>query len=222
MINLGAQITEAEREWLEMWERGPQRTRWERAPLQVDDSAPGFELLDFHEHPRRLSEFWRTGPALLLFWRHYGCSCGRARAARLKEEYTQYVDLGANVVVIGQGEPARAEAYAKRFGIPCPVLCDPNYKVYEAYDLLEGKSSQILFDADDELLQCDLDAGRKLQQSRIGTEKSLVDSPWQLPGEFVVDTNGIIRLAYRYQHCEDYPNPLVLIAGIKEAIWENN
>lgn len=221
MINLSAQIADAEQEWLEMWERGPKRTRWERVPLQAGDSAPDFELLDFQGQPRRLSEFWNGHPALLLFWRHYGCSCGRARAKRLQEEYAQFVELGANVVVIGQGEPERAKSYAERFGLPCPVLCDPTYKVYEAYDLLEGKSSQILFDADDALLQCDLEAGRKLQQGRIGTEKSLVDSPWQLPGEFVVDANGVIRLAYRYQHCEDYPNPLVLVAGIKEAIWEN-
>ncbi len=222
MINLSAQITDAENEWLEMWARGPRRTRWERVPLQVGDSAPDFELLDFHGQPRRLSEFWNGAPALLLFWRHYGCSCGRARAKRLQEEYAKYIELGANVIVIGQGEPERAKAYAEKFGLPCPVLCDPSFKVYAAYDILEGKTSQILFDADDEFLQCDLEAGRKLQASRIGTEKSLVDSPWQLPAEFVVDKNGMIRLAYRYQYCEDYPNPLVLEAGIKEAIWEND
>jgi len=41
-----------------------------------------------------------------------------------------------------------------------------------------------------------------------------------LPGEFVVDNKGVVRLAYRYQYCEDWPNPLVLVAAIKEAIWE--
>jgi len=39
--------------------------------------------------------------------------------------------------------------------------------------------------------------------------------------EYVVGKNGIVRLAYRYQYCEDIPNPLVMIAAIKEAIWEN-
>ena len=99
-------------------------------------------------------------------------------------------------------------------------MCDLTFKVYEAYDLLEGKPSQIVFDASDELLKCDLKAGRGLQESHNGTERAMVDSPWQLPGEFVVDKNGLIRLAYRYQYFEDWPNPLVLIAAIKEAIWE--
>jgi hypothetical protein len=42
-----------------------------------------------------------------------------------------------------------------------------------------------------------------------------VDSPWQMPGEFVVDGDGIIRLAYRYQYCEDWPDPRVLTAAVR-------
>ena len=61
---------------------------------------------------------------------------------------TDYIKLGASVVVIGQGEPERSKDYTvKRNGIPCSVLCDPTFSVYEAYDLLEGKPSQIVYDA---------------------------------------------------------------------------
>jgi len=222
MTVLQKQIENAEREWLESWQQGPTRTRWERIPLQVGDSAADLDLLDSQSRSTKLASFWNDGPALLLFWRHYGCSCGRERAARLQSEYSQYLQLGASVVVIGQGGPERAAAYAERNKIPCPVLCDPTYQSYRAYDLLEGKPSQIVFDASDELLKCDLDAGRQLQHSRLNTERTLVDSPWQLPGEFVVDKNGIVRLAYRYQYCEDWPNPLVLLAAIKEAVWETS
>ena len=221
MSTIEQQITDAEKEGRIVWEKGPTRIRWTKIPLQVGDTAPDFELLDSSGNKVKLSSFWNDKPALLLFWRHYGCSCGRDRAARLQEEYAKYIELGANVIVIGQGEPERATAYAEKNKIACPVLCDPTYQVYQAYDLLEGKTSQILFDAPDEYLKCDLEAGRKLLDSRQGTDRAIVDSPWQLPGEFVVDTKSIVRLVYRYQYCEDWPNPLVLIAGIKEAIWEN-
>lgn len=217
---LESQIQAAEQEWLDSWKRGPTRLRWTRAPLQVGDAAPNLELQDSTGKTVHLSDFWRNGPALLLFWRHYGCSCGMDRAKRLQTEYADYLKLGASVVVIGQGEPERSAAYARNHNLACPVLCDPTYRVYEAYDLLEGRPSQIVFDAPDEFLQCDFEAGAKLQQSRHGTERAPVDSPWQLPGEFVVDRSGVIRLAYRYQYCEDWPNPLVLIGGIKEALWE--
>jgi peroxiredoxin len=219
MSELPRQVELAEQEWLEAWKTGPTRTRWDHVPLQVGDRAPDFDLQDSSGGTSKLSAFWATSPALLLFWRHYGCSCGRDRAARLLTEYEQYIALGANVVVIGQGEPERAAEYAARNKIPCKVLCDPTFQVFKAYDLLEGRPSQIVFDASDEHLKCDLGTGQKMMESRHGTERATVDSPWQLPGEFVVDQSGTVRLAYRYQYCEDWPNPLVLIAGIKEALW---
>jgi peroxiredoxin len=157
-------------------------------PLQVGDPAPDFELQDASGKFVHLRDFWSHKPALLLFWRHFGCSCGGIdRARRLQDEYADYIRLGASVVVIGQGEPERAAAYIKNHNLPCPVLCDPTYKVYQSYDLLEGKPSQVVFDAPDEFLRCNFDAGASLQNSRHGTVRTTVDNPWQLPGEFVVD-----------------------------------
>ena len=216
------QIKAAESEWLDLWKQGPTRLRWTEVPLQVGDLAPDFELKDTSGKLVHLCDFWSNGPALILFWRHYGCSCGVDRAKLLQNEYADYIKLGASVVVIGQGDPERSKDYSEKHSIPCPVLCDPTYQVYEAYDLLEGKPSQIIYDAPDEYLRIDYETGAELQQSRQGTEGALVDSPWQLPGEFVVDQSGIIRLAHRYQHCEDWPNPSILIPAIKESIWQND
>ena len=220
MDELEKQIDEAEKRWLEQWIKGPQRTRWTKPPIQVGDTAPDYELLDSTGKKVHLSDFWKSAPALLMFWRHYGCSCGIDRAKRLAMEYSDYVKAGGHVVVIGQGEPERTALYAQKHNIPCPVLCDPTYQVYQGYDLLEGKPSQVVFDMGDEYLKCEIDAGKKMLAERHGTSRAVVDSPWQLPGEFVVDKKGIIHLAYRYQYCEDWPNPLVLSSAIKEAIWE--
>ena len=194
---LAKQNEAAEKEWLELWKRGPSRLRWTKLPIQVGDLAPDFKLQDTSGKFVHLSDFWSNGPALILFWRHYGCSCGIDRAHRLQDEYADYIKLGASVVVIGQGEPERSKEYTKKHGIPCPTLCDPTFQVYEAFDLLEGKPSQVIYDAPKEYLKIDYDTGVQLQQSRHGTDGELVDSPWQLPGEFVVDQKGIINLAHR-------------------------
>jgi peroxiredoxin len=207
-------------QWLDKWVKGPTRIRWERIPLQAGDSAPDLELPDSEGKAHRLSEAWNGSPALLLFWRHYGCSCGRGRAARLSKEYPEYVRLGAQVRIIAYGDPARAPEYAERNAIPCPILCDPGFQAYKAYDLLEGKPSQIVFDAEDEHLRRDVSAWKDVVESRQGTERAMVSNPWQLPGEFVIDKRGVVRLAYRYQYCEDWPDPRVLYSAIKEANWE--
>lgn len=215
--DLDSQVRAAEEEWFAHWKRGPRRLTWSSLPPQVGDRAPDFELEDSAGKTARLGDFWSAGPALLLFWRHYGCGCGMDRAGRLRGEYADYTDAGARVVVIGQGEPERASAYAETYGLPCPVLCDPEQKVYEAYGLLDFLASEVLYDAPEDLQRMDVQAGIRFAEERRAQDRPLVDSPWQRPGEFVVDGDGVLRLTYRYQYCEDYPDPRVLVAAIRAA-----
>lgn len=221
-----AETEAAGREWLGHWRAGPTRRRWDDLPLQVGDAAPSLDLVEARSgRTSPLSSAWTGSPALLLFWRHFGCSCGMDRAARLRDELPQYEEAGAEVVIVGQGEPERAAAYRERQQLEPPILCDRDYRAYSAFGVLEGKPSQVLFDAPDEFLSLDPDAGDDLAESRRGSPRELVDNPWILPTELVVDTGGVIRLAYRWQYCEDYPDPRVHVAAIKEArglTWSPN
>ena len=212
-----AQLEKAEREWLESWRRGPTRNRWTQLPLQVGDPAPNVVLHDLSGNEVQLSDSWRDGPAVLVFLRHFGCSCAVDRAARLREEHADYVALGATVLAIGQGEPERSTLFAQQQSLPLPLLCDPTRRAYEAYGLLEARPSQVAYGLPDAFLRCDYDVAAELQKARHGTPMVPVDSPWQLPGEFVVDNEGIVRLAYRSQFCADFADPEVLDAAIREA-----
>jgi peroxiredoxin len=216
--SINSEIEAAEQEWKDGWKRGPQRVRWTELPLQVGDQAPDFELAASSGETMKLSNLWDNGPALILFWRHYGCSCGIDRAERLKAEYSDYIGSGAKMAIIGQGEPRRAAAYARKYALPpVTILSDPEFETYMAYGLLEGKPSQILFDAPDEYLDLDLNAGMELAEARRKAGRPLVDNSWLLPGEFVVDRFGEVRLTYRYNYCEDFPDHRVLLAAIREA-----
>jgi peroxiredoxin len=208
------ELADAEQQWLDIWARGPQRLRWDRIPLQIGDRAPDFELRDHTGAPTRLSSLWSDRPAVVLFWRHFGCSCGRDRAQRLRAEYAELIELGATVTIIGQAEPERSRAYRDQNEIPCAILSDPDEEVYRAFDVLEGTTAQVLFDASDELLTCELSAGIELAASRHATVRASVDNPFLLPAEFVI-TDGIVQLAYRYQYCEDWPDPRVLTAAVR-------
>ena len=215
---LEEQIQEAGERWLNHWKEGPRRVRWTALPPQVGDPAPRFDLPDQAGRTTPLSDGWRERPALILFWRHYGCGCGLDRARRLKEEYDEYVGRGARVILVGQGTPDRAAAYAARYELPdVPILCDVSGRVYEAYGLLEGRPSQLLFDAPEAWLDHDLETGESFARDRRAQGRPPVDNPWLLPGEFVVDTAGRIVLAYRYNYCEDFPDARVLYAAIREA-----
>ena len=135
MSVLEQQVRAAEQEFLELFARGPADDRWSELPPQVGDPAPDVRLPDSTGEERSLSELWSERPALLLFWRHYGCGCGAERAARLRDELGDYREAGANVAVIGQAEPERSADWADQHGVECRVLCDPGYRAYRAYGL---------------------------------------------------------------------------------------
>jgi len=206
----------AEQRWLASWLTGPTHTRFEVLPPQVGDPAPDPTLPDTSGEPRRLSDYWAHGPLLVIFMRHFGCSCLMERWEGLKVELSAFADAGARVVGICQAEPERARAVAERREYQFPLLCDPDLAAYRAFGLLEGLPSQILHDFP--WRSGDEETARTLFiEPRRGTERAVVDSPWQLPGEFVIGSDGRIALAHRYQYCEDFPPKTVLLGAIAAA-----
>src|ERR671937_2490834 len=99
MAGVEEQVDAAEQEFLELFARGPADDRWSEPPPQEGDPAPDLRLADATGEERSLSELWSERPALLLFWRHFACSCGAERAARLRGELGDYREAGANVAV---------------------------------------------------------------------------------------------------------------------------
>jgi peroxiredoxin len=209
------QQSEAEKRWLDAWTKGPTRTRWSTLPVQAGDTAPDAELKDSTGTKRKLSALWKDKPVLLVFLRHFGCGCLADRWERLKTELPELEKAGVTVVAVGQAEPERSAAVATRRGYPFLLLSDPERRVYEAYGLLEGSPAQILQDRAYEV--GDAAGGQKMCDSRRGTEKAVVDSPWQLPGEFLIAKGGRIVLAHRYQFCQDFPAKGVLLGAASQS-----
>jgi len=204
-----------EARWRTAWLAGPQRTRWASLPPQVGDRAPDVQLPDSTGRVRRLSEWWSAGTVHLIFLRHFGCMCLSERWVRLRDELAALAAAGAETVAIAQGESQRTAEVAIRRGYPFPILCDPDRRAYEAFGLPEGTPAQILHDFP--WRPGDRATAAELVTSRMGTERALVDDPWQLPGEFVIARGGRIALAHRYQYCEDFPPQAVLLGAIAAA-----
>ena len=208
-------IVDAEKEWLKTWVAGPGDKRSKL--LDPGTSAPDLELLDHTGASRRLSSFWSDGPALLMFWRHFGCGCGIDRSSRLNDEYSDYQAAGINLIIIGQGEPERAAEYREKYSITCTILCDPDFEAYSAYGLAHFGVEQVLYDAPEEIWCHSMEIGINFQEDRRAMNRPLVDNPWMSPGELLVDRSGTIRVSYTYQYCEDFPDPRVFLTAAK--IW---
>ncbi len=207
-------LTEAaEVEWLEIWTAGPGDSR--SLLLDVGSAAPDLAMPDETGTTVQLASLWADGPALLMFWRHFGCGCGIDRADRLGQEFEVYVAAGINAVIIGQGEPERASAYKDEYTIPCPILCDPDHIAYGAYGLAHFGLEQVLYDAPEDMWGHSTETGIGFQEARRKMGRPLVDDPWMAPGEFLVDRTGTIRASYTYQYCEDFPDPRIFTTAAR-------
>ena len=213
-MTMAAELTAAaEAEWLDGWTAGP--TEDQGSGLPAGAKAPDLALADHAGQERLLSEFWAGQPALLMFWRHFGCGCGLARAGRLKAEYQDYVDVGLNLVIVAQGEPARAAAYRAEHGLACPVLCDPDHVAYQAYGIGQWAVERILYQAPPVFWSHPREVGVSFQNDRRAQGRPLVDDPWRAAAEFVIGPGGLVRLCYFYQYCEDFPPPGVLTTAAR-------
>jgi len=204
---LDASIAAAEAEWLEGWEAG--QTESEGVGLPAGTPAPDHVLPDHTGVSRSLAEFWVDQPVLLMFWRHFGCSCGVDRAQRLLAEYPAYEEAGLLPVIVAQGEPVRAIAYREQQGLPGVVLCDPDHVVYRSYGVGQWPVARVLYDAPPEYWTHERALGASFQDGRRDEGRPPVDDPWRATAECVIGTDGLVRLMHVYQHCEDFPDPRV-------------
>jgi peroxiredoxin len=203
----------AERQWLNNWTEGP--TELEGSGLPAGAVAPDLVLSDQTGVLRSLSHYWSAQPVLLMFWRHFGCSCGTDRAERIKQEYDEYHAVGLQPVILAQGEPARAAAYHREHRLPCPILCDPERMAYRAYGVGQWAVERVLYDAPAEYWAHPRDLGEAFQDLRREAGRPPVDDPWRATAEFVIGAGGVVRLCYRYQFCEDFPDARVLTTAAR-------
>jgi len=105
------------------------------APL-IGHLAPNFTLPALHGSPVTLSSL-RGQPVYVNFWASWCIPC-QQETPGIIQMYHQY---GSRIAFVGvnataDDSAASARAFAKRFGIPYPVLLDTAGKAMSAYELI--------------------------------------------------------------------------------------
>ena len=116
---------------------------------------------------------------------------------------------GVRVAAITLGTPEQTAPFcAERApGIEC--LCDPQAVAYRAFGLARANLFQMLGPAV---------WGKGLQVIRQGhTQGRTVGDPRQMPGTFMVDTQGRIVFAHYSAHVGDYPAEEALLRAVRAA-----
>ncbi|MCK9494829.1 MAG: AhpC/TSA family protein [Dehalococcoidia bacterium] len=159
----------------------------------------------------RLGLLWETKPALLVLVRHYGCQFCRAQLADLRPVWSRIEAAGVQPVVIGNGTPLMAEAFAEETGLAVPLYTNPGREVYDALGAKRPGAIALL----DPRVYWN---GLKTVLRGFFPKKKQGDAA-QLGGVFLVRPDGSMPYAYRSDLAGDVPSPreVLRVVGAEAA-----
>lgn len=121
----------------------------------------------------------------------------------MHNERERFSKVGFNVVFVGLGTPEQAERFREEFSISFPIICDPQKELYRMFGLKRGSVGNVASPA---VLLSGL---RALSQGfSPGIPRGDV---MQLPGVFLIDTEGNVRYSYFSKNASDHPTVETLL-----------
>jgi len=154
-----------------------------RQALQVGARAPDFTLPDAHGKPVTLSALLAKGPAVVTFYRGGWCPFCDLQLRAYQGVLGAIHDLGAELVAISPQTPDYALSDVEKKQLSFPVLSDKANAAARQYGLV--------FKLSDVMQQLQTGFGNPIP-------KFNGDQAWELPmpGTFVLDRGGVVRLAH--------------------------
>ena len=193
----------SQRRWTS-WLLDTAREREQPATPEHIDALAEICLPDQDGKSVRLRELWRHGPAVIVWLRQFGCPFCRTYAVELSRLRERFTAVGARLVLIGQGAPADARRFQRRFRIELPLLTDADRITY----LWAGTKIATLH----ELIGPVVVARGLLRMARL---RVLIGhntgDEAQLGGSIVVSADGRVVFAHISDDASDVAPPAVLI-----------
>jgi len=109
----------------------------------------------------------------------------------------KFNEAGFSLVLVGLGTADQAEKFRAEFSLSFPVICDPGKELYRMYDLKSGSVASV---ASPSVLL------KGLRAMSMGYRPGIPQADvMQLPGVFLIDTDGSIRYSYFSKDASDHP-----------------
>lgn len=158
----------------------------------------------------RLGSLWQSGPAAIVWLRHYGCLYCRAHARAMEDARDAFARAGISPVLVGMGTAADAAAFREQLELSIPVLADHDRQSYRAAGARQGgpvqlASPRVLLRAVPTMLH-----GRVRQGRTVG-------NPMQLGASAVIGPGGEVLFHHVARDASDNAAPDVLLATVDQA-----
>jgi hypothetical protein len=126
---------------------------------------------------------------------------------QLRHERRRIAEAGAQVVLVGMGTPSESTAFAAKYDVPYPIICDPGKIVYRTFEL--KRMAPWGFLAPDVVLK---GVSAMARGHLMGLPQGDVR---QLPGVFVISTAGKIVFSHYAADPADQPALAVILEAVK-------
>lgn len=170
--------------------------------LKSGDRAPDFRLPDVRGGYVQLAELLPKGPVVVSLYRGGWCPYCNLELRRLQLALPEIRQLGAELVAISSQTPDESLSTADKNGLEFAVLSDVGSLTAKAYG--------IAFDLADELRPIYTRLGHVLPDKNG-------DDSWVLPipATYVIDTDGIVALAFVDVDYRNRPEPAEVVAALQ-------
>jgi peroxiredoxin len=172
----------------------------------VSHILENISVLDQDGRAVRLGSVWETRPIVLVFVRHFACLFCRQQVAQLRASIDRIHDLGAELVVIGNGTPEQARTFREEQRLDTPLYTDPERNAYRALEMRHGRKTvthpRVMLHAIKALLQ-----GFR--------QTSVAGDPLQQGGVLVIEPGGVERYRYISREAGDHPSPDAILASLQ-------
>lgn len=118
----------------------------------------------------------------------------------------RFDQAGARVVLVAMGSPAESNAFAREHAVPFEMVCDPERKVYQTFDL--EQMAPLGFLSPSVALK-----GVMAMAKGHGIGVPVGDVR-QLPGVFIIDSKGTIVFSHFAADPADHPAPEEILAAL--------
>ena len=164
--------------------------------LSLGETAPSFRLAAAQGGEVGPQDYAGRRNLILFFAKGMACGFCRQKMSQLARGAPRFRALDTDVVMVTPTPIERGRFYARSFSLPFPYLCDPDYRVFEAYGM-SVREHALLWKA---RVFAHVARMPKLEATELGKASP---SPGEFPrllndddlGFFVADKRGTVRYA---------------------------
>lgn len=179
------------------------QTGIEASAKQVGDQAVDAQLFGWDGESVTLSEAWKDGPIVLMWYRGGWCPYCNIQLRAMQQRLSEIEGAGAKLIVLTPELPAKAKETAEANDLSMKVLHDKNSEVAEQYGILFDLPAAIIPMYRDKL--------------KLGSFNGNDNMQLPLAATYVISSSGAITYAFLNADYKKRAEPDDVIAAVKAA-----